>query len=175
MAKYARLNPDDTIAEIRTDLRELPPDIPHKNVRWRELVEQQLDAYRAECYRLGDPSLAIGDKTVTRIRQPVRRDEAEIRDLYIRRVKAEAAQRIEAIMPDYKQRNMLALAVENIRAYGPDTAKWPDEIQAIAADADDRWARIKAIRMASNVIESDIMAADFAALEAFDLSKGWPV
>jgi len=168
MAKYARLNPDNTIAEIRSDLRELPPDIPHKNVRWRAVAESP--AISTEFYTLGDYSLS-GDAVV---RQKVARSIGEVRTRMVGKVKAIAQRKILAIMPAYKQTNLMALAVENIRAYGPDSSKWPEQMRAIAADADAKWARIKAIRVASDVIEADIMAADFAALEAFDLSKGWP-
>jgi hypothetical protein len=68
-------------------------------------------------------------------------------------VKAEAARRIEAIMPDYKQRNTLALGMEAVLLHGPDPMNWPPELQAENAAALGLWATIKLIRRKSNEIE----------------------
>jgi hypothetical protein len=40
-------------------------------------------------------------------------------------VRAEAGRRIEAIMPDYKQHNVMVWGVEIMMAYGTDPANWP--------------------------------------------------
>lgn len=81
-------------------------------------------------------------------------------------VKAEANRRIEAIMPDYKQRNALALGVETVLEYGPDVANWPEDRQTENANIQGQWDRIKAIRAASDRIEGmDPIPADFAERE----------
>lgn len=77
-------------------------------------------------------------------------------------IKAEAGRRIEAIMPDYEQRNALALGQETIQLYGADPAGWPMERRAINDAIQAKWARINAIRAASNRIEQmNPVPADF--------------
>lgn len=77
-------------------------------------------------------------------------------------VKAEAGRRIVAIMPDYVQRNTMALALETMQQHGPDPANWPKDLQAINAAAQAKWAAIKVIRARSNEIEAMIpIPSDF--------------
>lgn len=77
-------------------------------------------------------------------------------------VKAEAGRRIEAIMPDYKQRNVMAWGLETMMAYGPDPADWPAPLQEVNNQAQAAWAAIKAIRVCSDEIEAmDPIPADF--------------
>lgn len=77
-------------------------------------------------------------------------------------VKAEAARRIAAIMPDYMQRNVMAWGLETIMAYGTDPATWPAQLQAVNAAAQAAWTAIKAIRARSDEIEAiDPIPADF--------------
>lgn len=77
-------------------------------------------------------------------------------------VKAEAGRRIEAILPDYKQRNVLAFGIEAIMSYGADPAEWPAELQAVNADMQAKWATIKALRVRSDEIEAmSPIPADF--------------
>lgn len=77
-------------------------------------------------------------------------------------VKVEAARRIEAIMPDYKQRNVMAWGLETMMAHGPDPANWPPELQAVNDAAQTAWAAIKAIRARSDEIEAmEPIPADF--------------
>jgi len=81
-------------------------------------------------------------------------------------VKSEAARRINQIMLDYQQRNALALGMEAVLTYGPDTAKWPSELQAVNEAVMAKWATIKAIRARSNEIEAmEPIPSDFAADE----------
>lgn len=69
-------------------------------------------------------------------------------------VKAEAARRIEAIMPDFKQRNVMAWGLETMMAYGTDIADWPAPLQAVHTQAQVAWDAIKAIRVRSDEIEA---------------------
>jgi hypothetical protein len=77
-------------------------------------------------------------------------------------VKAEAARRIEAIMPDYKQRNVLAFGLETVMTYGADPSQWPEPLQQVNAEMQAKWETIKAIRVRSDEIEvMDPIPADF--------------
>lgn len=69
-------------------------------------------------------------------------------------VKKEAERRILAIMPEYQQRNALALFAETAMVHGPDPAGWPAELQAQNTAVMEKWAAIKAIRARSNEIET---------------------
>lgn len=69
-------------------------------------------------------------------------------------VKAEAARRIDVIMPDYQQRNALAMGLEATQLHGADPANWPADLQALNSAIQSKWATIKAIRAASNVVEA---------------------
>lgn len=69
-------------------------------------------------------------------------------------VKGEAGRRIEAILPDYKQRNVLAFGLETMMTYGPDPADWPAPIQAVNSEMQAKWTAIKAIRVRSDEIEA---------------------
>lgn len=92
-------------------------------------------------------------------------------------VKAEAQARIFAILPAWKQTNLLAQGLNNALAFGNDRANWPADQQAIAAAADIAWAKIVQIRLASNAIEAKLSAiADWQELEAHDAATDpdWP-
>lgn len=87
----------------------------------------------------------------------------------VHNVKAEAGRRIEAIMPDYKQRNVLAFGLETVMAYGADPSQWPEPLQQVNAEMQAKWEAIKAIRARSNEIEAmDPIPTDFRN------DKHWP-
>jgi hypothetical protein len=167
MDTWARLTDDGTVVEVRR-LFEDPVDIPHKGVRWRRVVEPPEPDN--QFYDLAHYALQ-GD-IVTRV--PVGKEVETIRRELIQRVKQIAAARIEAVMPDYVQRNMMALAIENIRAHGSNSNSWPQDMKAIAADGDAKWARIKSIRAKSNEIEAVINSTDFEGLKVLNIFTGWP-
>lgn len=82
--------------------------------------------------------------------------------IFVADVKAEAGRRIEAIMPDYKQRNVLAFGLETMMAYGTDPSQWPEPLQQVNADMQAKWEAIKAIRVRSDEIEAmDPIPTDF--------------
>jgi len=84
-------------------------------------------------------------------------------------VKAEAERRILAIMPEYRQRNTLALFAEAVLKYGADPANWPADLQSANQQAMAVWEAIKAIRSRSDEIEQMTpIPADFAA------DQNWP-
>lgn len=87
---------------------------------------------------------------------------ADLRVADIAAVKLEANRRIEAIMPDFKQRNALALGMETVMTYGADPAVWPPQLQQLNGAMLAKWAAIKAIRTKSDEIEAmDPIPADF--------------
>lgn len=84
-------------------------------------------------------------------------------------VKIEAGRRIESILPDYKQRNVLAFGLETMMTYGADPLQWPEPLQQVNADMQAKWEAIKAIRIRSDEIEAmDPIPADFRD------DKHWP-
>lgn len=92
-------------------------------------------------------------------------------------VKEEAQRRIFAVMPAHKQTNLLALATENMLAHGPDSSKWPSDMQAVKALADAGWAKIKEIRAVSNTIEARLAAErEWQAIADYDPATDplWP-
>jgi len=88
-------------------------------------------------------------------------------------INEEAGARIIAIMPEYKQRNALALGLEMATTYGANPAYWPSAEQAIYAATSANWATIKSIRDASNIaVEAVTAAASNADVRA--VTVAWP-
>lgn len=69
-------------------------------------------------------------------------------------VKAEAERRILAIMPEYQQRNALAMGMEATQTYGADPDNWPEDLKRENAAVQLKWTAIKAVRAASNRLEA---------------------
>lgn len=85
---------------------------------------------------------------------------AALPDPLVSAVKAEAARRILAIAPEWKQRNMTARGVE-LLSLGRENWSQTDIDEAAAMQV--VWSRIKAVRAASNALESmDPIPADYA-------------
>lgn len=80
------------------------------------------------------------------------------------RIKEEARQRIVAVMPEWKQANATARAVELISLGQASGAEW-DALQAA-------WAWVKAVRDHSNSLEAQAAAMDDPL--ALDITVGWP-
>lgn len=86
-------------------------------------------------------------------------------------VKANAGQRIEAVAPDYKQRNMLGRSAEFLRK---GEANLNTAEQAELAQIDAVWAWIKETRAHSEVLEAEIATLETEAeLTAWE-PHGWP-
>lgn len=118
-------------------------------------------------------TLADVEGVPTRVRSWGDASAADLRAAKIAHVKAEAERRILAVLPEVQQRNSLALGLEAVTLYGPDTAAWSEALQSTYLDVIAKWLRIKAIREASNEIEASIplIASEVAA---FDVTLGWP-
>lgn len=74
--------------------------------------------------------------------------------LTIDEVKAEAHRRIVAVMPEHKQRNLTALALETMQEHGTNPALWPAGLKAINDVAKAKWGQIKDLRTKSDEIEA---------------------
>lgn len=98
-------------------------------------------------------SRIVGDDTIEWIGDPVDISgfiAAEIRSNLTAETKAEANRRILAILPEWKQRNYTARAVEKVAAGEVGDDEW-NAMQTA-------WQQIKAIRVASDAIEAEINA-----------------
>ena len=104
-----------------------------------------LDRYRPATEKVGDAVVlswvadSVADRTAAL---------AEWKDLLIESAKAEANRRILAILPEWKQRNYTARAVEKVA----DGEVGDDEWNAMSA----AWTAIKAVRVASDAVEAEI-------------------
>lgn len=100
---------------------------------------------------------------------------AALRAECISAIKAEARQRIVAVMDKDQQDNALALGHEMIFLHGPDPANWPQGDRETYDAVMVKWAKIKALRAASDVIEA-ALPDDAEALCAFNAAAaaGWP-
>ncbi len=89
--------------------------------------------------------------------------------------KAEAGRRINARMPEWKQRNYLAYSLEVTRKVQAGETPTAEE-NATIAFIEGEWAFAKAVRAASDVIEAQVQAMTDAEAGAFDVaaSPEWP-
>lgn len=94
----------------------------------------------------------------------------QIREMRINQVKAEAGSRILRILPDWKQRNLTARAVE-LQDKG--RANWTADELAEWESGDTVWTWVKAVRAASNEFEVAI-AAEADAEAAASMQPAWP-
>jgi len=83
-------------------------------------------------------------------------------DIKIAETKAEANRRILAILPEWKQRNYTARAVEKVAAGEVGDDEW----NAMSA----AWTAIKAVRVASDAIEAEINALTDEQAGQYDVS-----
>lgn len=89
-------------------------------------------------------------------------------------VKREAERRILAVMPEWRQRNFLALGVEMITTYGADPKGWPEDMQALYAKAKEQWDQIKVLRARSDTKEAAVAALSGPVkIDTFDPAAGW--
>jgi DNA repair photolyase len=123
----------------------LPEDaVPVARARHRALMEAQATG----------AAIVAGEDGAPRIDRP-RATRSIQRAAAIRQVKREAARRIEAIAPIWRQLN---------------DARVPSEAGAA------RFAAINAVRVASDAIEAEIATMTLAALKALDIAshRAWP-
>ena len=89
-------------------------------------------------------------------------------------VRAIAEQKIFAIMPDFAQRNALALGLQLVTTLGQFPSGWPEEDQAKYSAISDAWGRIKSIRNISNTKEAEIVSLTSPSeIDAYDINAGW--
>lgn len=80
------------------------------------------------------------------------------------RIKEEARQRILAVLPEWKQANATARAVELVAAGQASGPEW----EAMQAS----WGWVKAVRQHSNALEAQ--AAELDDPTSLDITAGWP-
>lgn len=117
------------------------------------------------------PSLLINDQWVQQW-API--PDEELRSRIVAQIKDAARDHILATLPQWKQSNMTARAVElaEIREAREMTAEESAQHQALHA----AWAWVRSVRTASDVAEADVAAMDRAQLDAWtmpDLPE-WP-
>lgn len=136
-------------------IHDLPADaVPVTRARHRALLDAQGSG----------ATIVADDKGHPRISRP-RVTSSILREQLTRAVKREAARRIEAIAPLWRQLN-------DLRARGPGAepyADWPQDVR-------ERFLAIDAVRAASGAIEDDIATLSLAALKALDVAghPAWP-
>ena len=91
----------------------------------------------------------------------------ELRARIVAQIKAAAGEHIRAVLPDWKQSNMHALAQElsEVRETREMTPAETLQYQALLAS----WAWAKSVRAASDVAEADVALMDRAALDAWTM------
>lgn len=104
---------------------------------------------------------------LTREADDTRHLEKKISERYSQ-VKAIAYSKIVAIAPEWKQRNLIARAIEVVEINGSATPEEQAELEAMKVV----WSRIKAIRAYSDFLEQSLNAAEDKL--AVDITSGWP-
>ena len=160
---YARVEGGSVVEERRF---ETPPDPnPKKGLDWRRVPPRPSVSAEHEDVELRVAADGLAWAKVPKPAAPVK---ARLRA----RVKAAAAVRILAIVPEWKQRNLTAqaalLAVKG-------QANWTAEERASFAAGRAIWDRVLAIRLASDKIEAAIEASPSgkAAHDAYVAAR-WP-
>lgn len=117
------------------------------------------------------PPQKIGDEWVQQWIVP---SDEEVRARIIAQIKQDAAEHILAVLPQWKQANMTARAVElaEIRESRAMTADESAQHQALLG----AWAWVRSVRTASDVAEADVAAMTRAELDAWVMPElqAWP-
>ncbi len=121
--------------------------------------------------RVTGRTIADNGDTATAVYSVADKDLAAYQAERLAEIKPLAEAKILSILPEYKQRNTLAMGLEAAVTYGADPTGWPADLQAAFAEAQTAWAAIKAVRQASNNLEAAISAsATVQEVAAVDLS-----
>lgn len=88
------------------------------------------------------------------------------------RIKEIAGQKILDIAPEWKQRNMLAGAIDLVEVNGSRSQDQNDKLQ----EYQDIWTRVESIRAYSDALEADVAEAIASGgnPELIDIESGWP-
>lgn len=168
MTDFALLTPEGQIARVES-FDEAPDLAPNKG-RW---LPVSVLAFDRVSQVQGDLSLSDDGAAVCRpVRAKTADEVAAMRAAKVDAVKAEAERRIVAVMPEWRQRNSLALGLELVTTLGTDVSAWPAEQRATYASVMASWAQIKALRATSDALEASV-PTDPAAIEVFDPMAGW--
>lgn len=130
------------------------------------------------CRTITERNVATGEQVTFEIATPVPLDAA--RTEAIAAVKAVAEHRILAILPEHKQRNLIARAVEIAATHaGLSPELYPEPERSEWSTGQGLWERIKALRAASDRLELSIAAlpdsaAVFDFAENIEINPIWP-
>lgn len=173
--KFAKVEGGE-VADVREvgDLRDImvgdclvcrPGEEHYRQAGWLEYVEPVLGEFQS----LGAMRFSAGQCTYAVDDWPAQ----DILAALIAAAKAEARRRILAIIPEWKQANATARAVEIVydQLLGQASESDLAELAAIQGVHD----RVKAIRVASDLIEGDIVGGMVSATSQVVTSPRWPV
>lgn len=171
MTDYALLSPEDEIVRTVTLEDDEPtPTIAENKGRWVPVSAASFDP--ATQVR-GSLTLAADKASAYRPVRAFTNDElSALRAQKVAAVNAEAERRILDVMPEYQQRNSLALGMEFVTTLGPDPAAWPADQRATYQAVMAQWAQIKAIRAKSDALGAAV-PQDAAGIAGFDPLAGW--
>ena len=147
---------------IGTDGIRGPWDSPPTDQQLRSVGYSYADTTEPPPNSVAAP-LALVDDVWTQQWTPITDD--ELRARIVAQIKAAAGEHIRAVLPDWKQSNMHALAQEmsEVRETREMTPAETLQHQALLAS----WAWAKSVRAASDVAEADVVLMDRAALDAW--------
>lgn len=131
-----------------------------------------------QCRTITERNFTSGEQVTTEIASTVSVTAARAEAIDL--VKAVARRKILAILPEYKQRNLIARGLEIAAAHGglpPDRYPEPERSEWLAGQAS--WERVKALRAASDRLEEVIATlpdspAVFDFVESIDRNPLWP-
>jgi len=162
MTNFPKCLTNGTILRSRKDIRSHFPDTPIPPTDWPKLGIRDLDVLDRPAEVNGEvwERETIATETPQGWQwgwtsRPLTTEElADRREQTLRRIKSEANRRCLEIMPEFKQRNFLALKAECDLEYGTDPSAWPVEMQQLVVEGRAAFAQINAIRAKSDEIEA---------------------
>jgi len=152
---------------------EEPPTLAPNKGAWLPVVAED-PPFNPITQVKAEPELQVEDDRVVQfaaVRDKTPEEVAAMRALKVADIKGQAGDRILALYPDWKQRNMTARAVELVRAR-QDRALASDEASE-EADLIAAFDTIKAIRVRSNDLEAALPPTDPVLIDAFNPAEGW--
>lgn len=171
---YALVSPTAEILGYRV-FSEIPEgiDVAAHKPRYLPVENEDAPAFDAQTQVCEGPVESVTAAAVVRtwtVRTKSPQEIEGMREAKVAEVKAQAAARILALYPEWKQRNMTAQAVVLLRI--AQDRPWTMQEAQGSADLEAAWAAVDAVRTRSNEIEADIPATA-AGIAAFDVLQGW--
>lgn len=141
---------------------------------WRPIVHDSQPAYDFITQKIQSANVINQTEvrvTYTAVDKPIETARADL----IAQINSDAGALILEIMPEYKQRNALALGLDLVTTYGSDPASWPAERFAAYQAHSANWLAISAIRDVSNAATASVdEAASVDAMRLIYSGIVWP-